>query len=285
MSVSGRQPPVSVIIPCRNDATTLSRVLAALTQQTYPRDKTQIIVVDNGSRDGSVAVARAAGFEPLIEPRRSAYLARNRGIAAANGEYLLFLDADTVPTPEWIQELVKAAQDANFWLAGGRIENKVIRSTLGSALLALTRPAEHRQLMVTETGHLSGGNMLVARTAFETYGLFLPGQSGGDSEFAVRANPDKCPVPFAARAVVVHLCNITTWSYLKRAFLTAKGQAQLGGIHPPFPWRPGVRRVGDIHRQLPGSMSASWLSLWLILWVERWFFYAGYLAGRGSDMK
>lgn len=285
MNADNQQPSVSVIIPCRNDAATLPKVLAALKQQTYPRAKTQIIVVDNGSRDGSVAAARAAGFEPVIEPQRSAYLARNRGIAAATGEYLLFLDADTVPVPEWIQELVHTAQSANFWLAGGRTESELVRPTLGSALLALTRSAKSRQRMVTQSGRLSGGNMLVARTAFETYGLFLSVESGGDGEFSVRANPEKRPVPFAPCAVVVHQCNISTWSYLKRAYRIAKGQTQTGKIRPALPWRPGGRRVGEVQRQLPDSVSASWLSLWLVLWLERWFFYAGYLAGRGSRIR
>ena len=145
-------PRVSVIVPCRNDAASLPLVLAALERQTYPREQIQILVVDNGSTDGSWEAIRDFSVERLREPVRSAYRARNRGIAAATGEYLLFLDADTVPCSEWIAELVLTAQAADFWLAGGRIENAVARPTLGSALLALARPAEQRRAELERTG-------------------------------------------------------------------------------------------------------------------------------------
>lgn len=273
-------PRVSVIVPCRNDAASLPLVLAALERQTYPREQIQILVVDNGSTDGSWEAILDFSVERLREPVRSAYRARNRGIAAATGEYLLFLDADTVPCSEWIAELVLTAQAADFWLAGGRIENAVARPTLGSALLALARPAEQRRAELERTGRLSGGNMLVARAAFEKFGLFLPIVSGGDGEFSLRANPERKPVPYAERAVVVHRCDIGTWTYLDRAFRIAKGQARTGAVPVPLPWRPGLRRAREIQRQLPAGISASCLRVLAVLWLERWLFFFGNRVGR-----
>lgn len=236
--------------------------------------------MDNGSTDGSWEAAQAFPVERLREPIRSAYRARNRGIAAATGEYLLFLDADTVPCPEWIAELVRTAQAADFWLVGGRIENEVARATLGSALLALARSADQRRAALERSGRLSGGNMLVARAAFDKYGLFLPVQSGGDGEFSLRANPERKPVPYAKRAVVAHRCDVGTWTYLGRAFRIAKGQARTGAVPASPPWRPGVRRAREIQRRLPAEVSASWLRVLLALWLERWFFFFGNRVGR-----
>ena len=280
MNAPREWPRVSVVVPCRNDAASLPLVLAALERQTYPRDKAQILVVDNGSTDGSWEAAQAFSVECLREPIRSAYRARNRGIAAATGEYLLFLDADTVPGPEWIAELVDAAQAAGSELAGGRIENDIVRPTLGSALLALARPADQRRAAIERAGRLAGGNMLVARAAFEKFGLFLPVCSGGDGEFSLRANPERKPVPYAERAVVAHRCDVGTWTYLGRAFRIAKGQAQTGAAAAPLPWRPGVRRAREIQRQLPAGVSASWLRVLAVLWLERWLFFFGNRAGR-----
>ena len=273
-------PRVSVIVPCRNDVASLPLVLAALERQTYPRDKTQILVVDNGSTDGSWEATQNFCVERLREPIRSSYRARNRGIAAATGEYLLFLDADTVPCPEWIAELVQAAQAADFWLVGGRIENEVTRPTLGSALLALARPAEVRRAAIERDGRLPGGNMLVARSAFERFGVFLPVESGGDGEFSLRANPQRKPVPYAERAVVAHRCDVGTWSFLGRAFRIAKGQAQTGAAPAPLPWRPGVRRAREIQRLLPAGISVSWLRVLAVLWLERWLYFTGNRIGR-----
>ena len=278
MSAQPESPRVSVVIPCRNDVASLPEVLAALECQTYPRDQIHILVVDNGSTDGSWEAAQAFPVERLREPIRSAYRARNRGIAAATGEYLLFLDADTVPCPEWIAELVQTARAADFWLVGGRIENEVVRPTLGSALLALARPAEVRRVAIERDGRLSGGNMLVARAAFDRFGVFAPVQSGGDGEFSLRANPERKPVPYAERAVVVHRCDVGTWTFLGRAYRIAKGQAQAGAA--PAPWRPGVRRAREIQRQLPAGVSASWLCVWFVLWLERWLYFIGNRIGR-----
>jgi len=281
MNARPEWPRVSVIVPCRNDVDSLPLVLAALERQTHPRDKTQILVVDNGSTDGSWEAAQAFAVERLREPIRSSYRARNRGIAAATGEYLLFLDADTVPCPEWIAELVQTAQSADFWLAGGRIENEVTRPTLGSALLALARPAEVRRAAIERDGRLPGGNMLVARAAFERFGVFLPVQSGGDGEFSLRANPQRKPVPYAERAVVAHRCDVGTWAFLGRAFRIAKGQARTGAAPAPLPWRPGVGRAREIQRQLPAGISASWLRVLAVLWLERWLYFIGNRIGRG----
>lgn len=280
MNARTESPRVSVVVPCRNDAASLPLVLAALERQTYPRENIQIIVVDNGSTDGSWEATQAFSVERLREPIPSAYRARNRGVAAATGEYLLFLDADTVPCPEWIAELVHAAQAADSWLAGGRIENEMTRATLGSALLALARSAEQRREALERSGRLSGGNMLVARAAFDKFGVFLPVQSGGDGEFSLRANPERKPVPYAERAVVVHRCDVGTGAYLGRAFRIAKGQARPGTVPVPLPWRPGVRRAREIQRRLPAGVSASWVRVLAVLWLERWLFFLGDRAGR-----
>ena len=283
MSTGAVQPRVTVIIPCRNDAATLPLVLEALDHQTYDRDQLEVIVVDNGSTDESARVARTFSVRLLEEPVPSSYLARNRGIAAATGDYLLFLDADTIPAPEWVEELTRAAVKSGSWLAGGRIESIVARPTLGGALLATSRSAEKRREMVEKNGRLSGGNMLVARAAFEKYGVFLPLQSGGDGEFSERANPEHRPVPYVESAVVVHQCDIGNGEYLRRAFRIGKGQAQSrpsGSVKSmPIPWRPGTGRVQEVHQVVRPLVKASWFAVWVMLWLERWYFYFGYRAG------
>ena len=288
--IDGDKPWVSVIIPCLNDAGSLGFVLEALARQTYPRDRIEILVIDNGSGDGSPAIAKQHGVRLLHEPLRSAYRSRNRGIEASRrGKYLLFLDADTVPCPDWAANLVAAAEETGSPLAGGGIVSEVTQDTLGSMLLALTRSARHRQAGVEQSGRLSGGNMLVARSLFDRHGLFLPVQSGGDGEFSERANPERNPIPYVANAVVTHRCDITTGAYLRRAFRIAKGQAQARGSQPvrrlAWPWRPGVRRARSLCREIlqrwgRRSGSCLFLRLFLVLWAERWMFFFGDRAGR-----
>jgi len=90
---------VSVIVPAYNAARTLGACLEALGQQTMPREQYEIILVDDGSTDDTAQIAgRYAGVKVLkLARNRGAAAARNAGIAAAQGELLLFTDADCIP--------------------------------------------------------------------------------------------------------------------------------------------------------------------------------------------
>jgi glycosyltransferase involved in cell wall biosynthesis len=88
-------PLVSILIPCRNAATTLSDTLrSALAQEDVEKE---IIVVDDGSTDGSREVARgfaAQGVRVIEGPQINASAARNRALQASRGDYIQYLDAD-----------------------------------------------------------------------------------------------------------------------------------------------------------------------------------------------
>ncbi|MFE6963544.1 glycosyltransferase family 2 protein [Agromyces sp. NPDC057679] len=102
---------ISVVIPCLDDAEFLVACLDAVVGQSRPAD--EIIVVDNGSADDTVAVARAAGARVLLEPRRGIWPATATGFDAARGEILARLDADSVPAADWLEEIERrmTAQD------------------------------------------------------------------------------------------------------------------------------------------------------------------------------
>lgn len=94
---------ISVVIPSLDDAEFLAACLRALAAQTRPAD--EVIVVDNGSRDATPEVARAAGARLVAEPRRGIWPATAAGFDAASGELLARLDADSVPAPDWLAEV------------------------------------------------------------------------------------------------------------------------------------------------------------------------------------
>jgi Glycosyl transferase family 2 len=90
-------PRVSTIIPCRNGARWLGAAIESCLGQSYPH--VQVIVIDNGSADGSLDVAkryRARGVTVLTCERKGASAARNVGLAHASGDLIQFLDADDV---------------------------------------------------------------------------------------------------------------------------------------------------------------------------------------------
>ncbi len=119
------EPPlVSVVIPCLNEAENIEYcVRRALEVLDEHRLSGEVIVSDNGSTDGSAALAEAAGATVVHEPRRGygrAYLA---GFAAARGEYIVMIDADLTYDFEEIPRFVAELDDGAELVMGNRMQN------------------------------------------------------------------------------------------------------------------------------------------------------------------
>lgn len=98
-------PLVSVIVPTRNSARTLSACLESVRSQEY--ESTEIIVVDNSSTDETVQIAkRHTSMVESCGPERSAQ--RNRGAQVSHGDYLLFADSDMTLAPRVVSDCVEA---------------------------------------------------------------------------------------------------------------------------------------------------------------------------------
>ena len=100
----------SVIVPARNCAGMLDQSLSALIASTLPRERWELIVVDDGSTDETAAAAGAFADRVLRIPDgpRGPAAARNRGAEVAQGEFLVFVDADVCVTAEVLAQLVDA---------------------------------------------------------------------------------------------------------------------------------------------------------------------------------
>jgi glycosyltransferase involved in cell wall biosynthesis len=114
--MSGR---VSVVIPCFNAEATIGEAVDSALGQTW-RD-IEIIVIDDGSKDGSADILRGFGGRIRAEfgPNRGASAARNRGTALAAGAYVQYLDADDLLTPDAIARRVEALEAAGADVAYG----------------------------------------------------------------------------------------------------------------------------------------------------------------------
>ena len=119
------RPAASVIIPARNEASTIARLVRAVLDQAHSDRRVEVLVVDAGSTDDTPAVARAAGARVLELASRpvggNPAMARNRGAVAATGDVLVFLDADCLPAPGWLPRLL-AAHGAGATVVGGALD-------------------------------------------------------------------------------------------------------------------------------------------------------------------
>jgi glycosyltransferase involved in cell wall biosynthesis len=108
---------VSVVVPAFNEAALLAGSLAAIREAMRAFEHAELIVCDNNSTDRTADIARSAGAKVVFEPMNQIARARNAGAAAASGDWLLFVDADSYPTMELFDE-AKAAMGSGC-LAGG----------------------------------------------------------------------------------------------------------------------------------------------------------------------
>jgi dolichyl-phosphate beta-glucosyltransferase len=109
------RPFLSVVIPAYNEENRLGPTLARVKEylagragaSSCPTFTSEILVVDNASKDRTTEVARAAGVEVIEEPRRGKGAAVRTGMLAARGEYVLFSDADLSTPIEEVEKLME----------------------------------------------------------------------------------------------------------------------------------------------------------------------------------
>ena len=107
-----RQPRVSIVVPVYNSEKYLGRCIESAVNQTYK--ETEIILVDDGSTDSSASICdswaeKDSRITVIHKINEGAGLARNAGLAAVTGDYVLFVDSDDYILPETVQKCIEAA--------------------------------------------------------------------------------------------------------------------------------------------------------------------------------
>lgn len=205
--VQGNRPLVSVIVPAFNDAEGLRRCLEALDGQTLPKDRFEVLVVDNGSHPPLAPVVTPFRFARcLVEERPGSYAARNTGVQHATGELLAFTDADCQPAPDWLEGLVEIFErDGDVGAVGGRIEVRVSGDRRLAELYELVLTPFPQEQFVEREGFAATANLAVRSSAFRTVGPFNDGLlSSGDREWGNRLIAAGYVLRYAGQCTVVH---------------------------------------------------------------------------------
>lgn len=229
--MNGNQPFVSVIIPVLNDPLRLQTCLQALAQQTYPPERYEIIVVDNGSDEHiEPIILQFDRAQSTLEPKRSSYAARNRGIQLAKGDILAFTDADCIPTNDWLATGVeRLTTTPNCGLVGGRIEIFVSDPQHRSGVEIYDQLYSFPQHIFVEQSHYGAtANMFTFRRIFDAVGLFDASlQSGGDYEWGNRVYAAGYAQAYAPEVCVQHPSRSTLRELYKQRVRIARGHHTL----------------------------------------------------------
>ena len=236
---------VSIVVPVFNAARTLDACLDGLERQDLPARSREIIVVDNNSTDATAAVARRhASVRLLAEPRQSAYAARNRGLAQAQGRWIVFTDGDCVPRAHWLQRLTSPLADPSVQVVMGR--DRPAGKTTAVRLLG---EYDHRKEVfalgsrdpAVYYGHTN--NMAARRDAFDAVGPFDEGARGSDVIFVHRvlARWGVDAVRYQPDAIVDHLEIDRAAVYFRKAYLYGRSARRYSTIVPARPLSNGER--------------------------------------------
>ncbi len=159
---------ISVVIPVRDDAELLEACLEALARQVRPAD--EIVVVDNGSTDGTAALAVSHGARVVTVPRPGIPRAASAGYDAATGAVIARLDADSRPEPDWLARIERAFRerpeldflsgDARFYGASPLVHWAGRHLYIGAMYVALAPLLGHAPLF--------GSNMAMRASAWQS---------------------------------------------------------------------------------------------------------------------
>ncbi|MGF1456972.1 MAG: glycosyltransferase [Alphaproteobacteria bacterium] len=226
-----QRPFVSVIVPVFNNGPYLEPCLRALERQSYPRDRLEILCVDNGSTDGSLDRLRSHGrIHVLQESKRGSYAARNRGLRAARGEIIAFTDGDCIADPDWVSAGVAALQDEAVALVLGR--RRVPGASPALTLIDLYEAEKDASVIGGESADLVYGytnNMIVRRCALDRFGPFDDIARGADTAFVqrvVRALSMRA-VAFEPSMAVTHAEMTGLGVYFKKCYLYGRNRVPL----------------------------------------------------------
>ena len=223
----------SIIIPTYNRLQRLQECLQALSRLDYPRDRFEVVVVDDGSETPLAEVI--APFETqfkltlLRQTNAGPAQARNTGAAFAQGQYLAFTDDDCAPLPNWLTVLETSFARAPDCVIGGQVLNALPDNPYSTASQALVDYLySHYNVNPDQAQFFTSNNFALAAHDFHRVGGFdiayCP--TGEDREFCDRLLNKGYRLLYVPAAQVCHAHPLTWRSFWRQQFLYGCGAFQ-----------------------------------------------------------
>jgi GT2 family glycosyltransferase len=226
------RPTFSVVIPTRDRFSQLAECLEALAAQDYPRDKFEVIVVDDGSR--SPPPSAISAFKERLgltilrsEQSRGPGVARNRGGDAGQGDFLAFTDDDCSPTKDWLSRLAVRFEARPDQLIGGRVINALTENPYcTTAHVILDVVYEYYDPRQGRAHFFPTSNFALPAKSFREIGGFSeswPLAAAEDRELCYRWINRGSEMTYAPEAIVYHRHSLTLHSFWSLHFKYGRG--------------------------------------------------------------
>lgn len=223
---------VSIIIPIFNAEQFLPDLFNALSQNVFlPGD--EVLLVDNGSTDNSVALCKAEQekwpelykFLSYVEEPGS-YAARNYAVQQAKGEILVFTDSDCKPIPQWLDAIRQNVKEGI--VIAGKVQIEVIHNGLWEHFDSIAHLNSEKS---AANNRVATANMAVTRSGFIKVGFFSKQFSGGDYDWSKRAAATGLNIIFVPDVMVYHPSRKTFAEILKKDQRIAFGAGNHAKLH------------------------------------------------------
>lgn len=228
------EPRISIVIPCYNAARTLELQLAALARQIWA-GWWEVLIVDNGSTDGTIAAAqdcvRRLGLARVrmlsARARRGAAHARNAGAAAAEGDVLAFVDADDEVGEGWLAAVAAGAR--RHPLFANRLEYERLNAPDAPRMRGYPQvDGLQRYIYPRFLPHAAGAGLVVHRSVHERLGGFDESLwMLEDTDYCWRAQLAGVPLVFVPEAVMHYRLRASVAAGCRQARLWARYNVML----------------------------------------------------------
>jgi cellulose synthase/poly-beta-1,6-N-acetylglucosamine synthase-like glycosyltransferase len=217
-----RKTELSVIVPAYNAEKTIGKTIKSLLGQNYPRSKYEIIIVDDGSTDGTVDIVRKfKGVKLILQKHAGPAVARNRGVRNSSGDILLFTDSDCIAGKNWIRNIVKPFENEDIVGVSGTYRTANDKSII-SRFVGYEIEARHngmaRQNSIDFVGTFSAAYRKKAFLDFGGFDENFQRASGEDTDLSFKISKSGGLIVFAPNAYVYHHHPETLLSMLKKKF-------------------------------------------------------------------
>jgi len=227
----------SIIIPAYNEAQNIKKCLESVTRLNYPKENYEIIVVDNNSTDGTEEViGRFKQVVYLQEAQKGGAFARNTGIRSAKHGILVFLDADTNVSENWLTKLLEPFRDKDIGAVGGKIRplakgNAISEYLSISLFMRYPRYGKRREMKGYPSCNLAVRKELLDQgfdtAIFDTY--------GEDKDICYRILNKGFKVIFQPEAVIYHRHPVNLIGFFKLLINGSSGRVNFSKKYPAAP--------------------------------------------------
>ena len=241
----GDFPFISIIIPVLNGEKTIGMCLEALLRQSYPSERYEILVVDNGSYDNTVNIVKDLPVQLLFEKRgRNSYMARNLGVKYAEGEIIVFIDADCIAEKDWLANIVNPFHNENIGVVAGEVLSYEPVNLI-QGFYAFSGFLEQKKKIKSKISAIATANVAIRKTIFDIVGQFDEDfRWGGDNDFGVRIQREtNYLIRFAKKAIVYHFHRYSLKGLIKHAYTYGLGKGRFRIKHVS---QSGVKRNTSI---------------------------------------